>query len=73
MRLEEAKTVKIGDHLMYTTENLDGNKVRLECVVKGIWGDPNKFDCEIVDEDNECGVTNTFAPVECFEKIYCFF
>lgn len=69
MTLQEAKTVKRGDHLMYNTDNDYGEPVRLECVVKSVWGDPNKFACDMVDPENECGITNTFAPIACFDKI----
>ena len=69
MDISDAKTVKCGDHLLYEAENDNGNTVWLDCVVKGVWGDPNKFACDMVDPENECGITNAFAPIACFRKI----
>ncbi len=69
MTLQEAKTVKRGDHLLYETEDSFGKKVHLECIVKSVWGDPNKFACDMVDPENELGITNAFAPIVCFSKI----
>lgn len=69
MNIEDAKKVKRGDHLMYVTEDDFGNPVELECVVKSVWGDPNKFACDMVCPENNLGVTNVFAPIACFRSL----
>ncbi len=66
MTLEEALTVKKGDHLWYNTVDDHGKNVRIEMVVKSIWGDPNKFACDAVGA-NECEITNAFSPIACFD------
>ena len=66
MTLEEALAVKKGDHLWYNTIDDHGKNVRIEMVVKSIWGDPNKFACDAVGP-NECDITNTFSPIACFD------
>ena len=66
MNKDDAKKVKRGDHLMYVTEDDFGNSVEIECVVRSVWGEPNKFACDMVDPQNEYGVTNVFAQIACF-------
>ena len=66
MNKEDAKKVNRGDHLMYVTEDDFGNPVEIECVVRSVWGEPNKFACDMVDPQNDYGVTNAFAPIDCF-------
>ena len=66
MTLEEALKVKKGDHLWYNTEDDHGKDVKIEMVVKSIWGDPNKFACDAVGQ-NDCGITNAFSPIACFD------
>lgn len=69
MNIEDAKKVNRGDHLMYVTKDDFGNPVEIECVVKSIWGEPNKFACDMICQETDLGVTNVFAPIACFKTL----
>lgn len=67
MTLEDALKVKKGDHLWYNTVDDHGKDIKVEMVVKSIWGDPNKFACDAAVWPNEYEITNAFSPIACFD------